>query len=32
MVIVLSMTESMIHPELFPKEFCMFDIIVVYID
>ena len=26
------MTESIIQPESFPKDFCMFAIIIVYID
>ena len=26
------MTESIIKPEVFPKDFCIFDIIVVQID
>ena len=28
-LILQSMTESIIHPEPFPKDFCMLDIIVV---
>ena len=31
-LILWSITESIIQPERFPKNFCMFDVLVVYID